>query len=233
MSPARWLTVCVVSAALAGCQLAEQLVPTEEPTAGSGSTAPVADTAPSPADILGRLDAAALNGSGAVRILNSGVLEVGDTGAPLTLTVFTEYHCRYCYQFQAEMFPNLREEFIDTGRLKVRFIIRPLAKYPNGIPARQALLCAARQNRGWEMHLGLTGQSDRSSAASLAAIIGLDAETFTACQAGDELAGWLERQDAVTEELGVDLLPTFFLNGEKQTGLPSYPDLRGWIAANE
>jgi protein-disulfide isomerase len=182
---------------------------------------------------LERLSAEPMSGSGIVRFLQSGILEVGIADAPHTLTVFTDYHCRYCYEFQALYMPKIRERYIVPGHLKVRFVIQPLTKYQHSLATRQALLCAGAQGKGISMHEFLTGTSNRSPATIAAALdsLGIESNVFGSCLTSDVIEQQSTLQTEVMQTLGITLVPTFILDNEVTTGLPLYPDLAGWIDA--
>jgi protein-disulfide isomerase len=84
--------------------------------------------------------------------LDAREYSLGRSDAPLTLLEFTDYQCPYCRKFQAETWPLLKKNYIDTGKL--RFIVRdlPLSFHSSARPAAEAAHCAAEQGKFWEMH---------------------------------------------------------------------------------
>src|SRR5579871_6260497 len=56
--------------------------------------------------------------------LEPGELALGRDDAPLTMVEFTDYQCPYCRRFQAEVWPRLKRDYIDTGKL--RYLARDL-----------------------------------------------------------------------------------------------------------
>ena len=71
-----------------------------------------------------------------VSVKDSPVL--GSADAPVTVVEFTDYQCTYCLRFIKQTFPKLKEQFIDTG--KVRWVVRdmPLGFHKNARKAAQA-----------------------------------------------------------------------------------------------
>ena len=63
----------------------------------------------------------------------------GNPYAPINITVFEEPSCSACAEFTSEVFPLLKEQYIDTG--KVSFTLIPVCFIRGSKPAAQALLC--------------------------------------------------------------------------------------------
>ena len=58
---------------------------------------------------------------------------MGKASAPVTVIEYVSLTCPHCAQFQKELFPRMKKEFIDTG--KVRYIVR---EFPIGRTAGTA-----------------------------------------------------------------------------------------------
>src|SRR3989339_758016 len=142
-------------------------------------------------------------GALAERFLSTGVLEIGNPQAPLTLLMFTEHHCSYCRQVLLELFPRLKTDALDLGSVKVQIAMHDtLFRNPN--KSKEAIL-------------------------SYAVDLKLDTALLRDCMKSARTTAMLEDQQVWAQSLGIDVVPTFFLNGEKFIGLPYYPDLRGRI----
>ena len=79
---------------------------------------------------------------------------LGSAKAPVTLVEFTDYQCPYCSRFHTTTFPQLKKNFIDTG--KVRFISRdlPLHFHKNAFRAARASRCAGTVRGRWAWRSG-------------------------------------------------------------------------------
>lgn len=165
------------------------------------------------------------------RLLSTGVLDFGERDAPLTLLVFTEHHCSYCKEFNSEHLTRLTSDFVDVGSLRVQLASFPLKKYPQSEPAAKAVLCAAEQNKGLAMSNMLFERvyKDPGSAKNYAKELEMNTEIFTECMESEEATATVAHHKEWAQSLGVQYVPTFFLNGEKFVGLPYYADLRGRI----
>lgn len=138
-----------------------------------------------------------------------------------------------------DMLPRLHSDFVTTGDLRVQLVIVPLKKYPNSMLESSALLCATAMEKGQAMHDAIRTAKlrDRKSLITLAKKIALQTAQFTKCLDAKETKNLLADQQAFINDHAVTLIPTFMLGGstplttgeETRVGLPSYPDLRGWI----
>src|ERR1700722_18713922 len=69
----------------------------------------------------------------AISINTKGQPTIGYPKAKVQVVVFKEPKCVNCKQFNDEIFPKLKEEFIDTN--KIRYTIVPVSFLPGSMPA--------------------------------------------------------------------------------------------------
>ena len=69
----------------------------------------------------------------------------------MTIVEYTDYQCPFCQRFHVAAFPELKRNYIDTG--KVRFFSKdlPLDFHANAMRAAQAGRCAGEQGKFWEL----------------------------------------------------------------------------------
>ena len=139
-------------------------------------------------------------------VLTGGLLQTGSASAPLTLIVFTNASCTYCREFQDSFVPRLSADFVAAGKLRIVTLHFPLQKYRESNDTASLAICTA-------LHPDFT------------------AVKLKDCLKSAAVKTMLTGQKIIADALGVKVLPTFFLNGEKMTGLPAYADLRGAIEA--
>ncbi len=216
------------------------------PTSAGASSSPATSSTPSippsteaplePGDVPASAAAVASSSAGPdyaleERLTENGQLEIGKADAPLMLTLFTNISCAYCKQFAEEQLPKLLASFVRNGELLLRIQLVPLQKYPTSRAEAAALICAANARKGSAMHQSLFTLAVRSDAALLktATDIGIDKTAFETCRASPQVTAFLEAQARAATASGVTLVPTFFLGNDRITGLPDYPDLRGFI----
>jgi len=64
---------------------------------------------------------------------------IGFTKAKVNVVVFEEPKCVNCKEFTLEIFPKIKERYLDTG--KITFTVIPVSFLPNSMPAAIALYC--------------------------------------------------------------------------------------------
>ena len=143
----------------------------------------------------------------------------GDPNAPVTMIEFSDFRCGYCGLFAAETLPQLRQEYIDTG--KVLFAYKHLAVLgPDSVRAAEASECAAEQNKFWDFHnLVFTDQAanhtplTEDNLAELAGQVDLDAAAFSDCLTSGRYNDRVVLESQTVQSLGVRGTPGFVVNG--------------------
>lgn len=149
-------------------------------------------------------------------------LAVGDP--KVTVIEYTDFQCPYCGRFATETFPTIRQDYVDTG--KVRWVFRhfPIPGHANSQAAAEASECAADQGTFWEYKDLLFHNQSALSDADLKAYAsqsGLDSASFDACVDGGGKAAHVQEDFSGGIAIGVRGTPTFFINGEKVVGFKS------------
>ena len=79
---------------------------------------------------------------------------LGSPSAPVTLVEFADVQCPYCGEFSRDALPQVVQEYVRTGRVKIVF--QGLAFLgPDSQKAMRAVLAAGLQNRAWNVLEGL------------------------------------------------------------------------------
>jgi protein-disulfide isomerase len=165
----------------------------------------------------------------------------GNADAPLTVVEFTDYQCPYCRRFQAESWPALERNYVDTG--KVRFIVRdlPLKIHSSARAAAEAAHCAGEQGRFWRMHdllLGVHADLSPKGIDGYAHAAGLDLSRFHACVAAHKYSADIARNIAEADRLELNGTPSFIigrtvngvLTGERVSGALLYEDFNAGLS---
>ena len=108
-------------------------------------------------------------------------LSVGSAQAPFVLFLYGDLECPDSALFEAQLLPEVRRDFIDTGRIRLEARAMPLDTHPHAVQAEAAARCAGEQGRYWDMRrVLLANQSNLGTAAieGYATDLGLDANAF-------------------------------------------------------
>lgn len=151
---------------------------------------------------------------------------IGSDDAPLTIVEYASMTCSHCARFHIDVFPELKEKYIDTG--KVRFVLREFPLDKLAVAAFMLARCAGN-DRYYPMVGGLfetqktwavPGEDGMQKLALIAKQAGFSQESFDKCQADKELFDKIvEVRRRGNEEFGVDSTPSFFINGKRITGI--------------
>jgi len=150
---------------------------------------------------------------------------LGRDDSPVVIVEYTDYQCSFCNRFHTGTYPEIRKNFIDTG--KVRFIKRDLALdfHPNALKAAQAARCAGDQERFWEMHDVLSANPNSlgpEAYEKFARDLGLDAGTFKVCIESDKHLANIRESGKGAAGIGITGTPSFIVgtvNGDTLNGI--------------
>lgn len=85
--------------------------------------------------------------------VDNGVLPpLGNPNASVTIIEFSDFECPFCNRFFTETFPQIKKEYIDSGKAVLYYRHFPLQFHPNAVPFALAAECANEQGKFWEMH---------------------------------------------------------------------------------
>jgi protein-disulfide isomerase len=148
----------------------------------------------------------------------AGLPFLGKADAPLTLVMFTDYQCPFCTRFETQTLPELKKQYIDTGKL--RFVVRdlPLPFHPNAPKAAEAVYCGEEQGKYWELREKLVANTDKMDAKLLpdyARQAGLDVDKFSACLESGRYAEKVKASTAVAGSIGISGTPSFVVGRSK------------------
>jgi protein-disulfide isomerase len=150
---------------------------------------------------------------------------IGDPDAPVTIVEFSDFQCPFCERFYSQTYLSLKENYVDTGKVKIVFRDFPLSFHPEAEPAALAAECANEQGEFWAFHdLIFENQGSMSASAYLewAAEIGLDVGQFSECVDSQKYKSEVASDYNDGGRLGVTGTPGFFVNGELVTGAQPY-----------
>jgi protein-disulfide isomerase len=159
-------------------------------------------------------------------------MALGPANAAVTITEYASMTCPHCAAFSENVFPKIKSEYIDTG--KVRYVFR---EFPLDIKAAAGSMlarCIAKDDSGkYFTVIDMLFKQQRdwvtaNSAETLARIgkqAGLSQQAVEDCLKDqallDKIAG---DQKFASDVLKVNSTPTFFINGEMIKGETSFEE---------
>ncbi len=166
----------------------------------------------------------------AAKLLEAGPADrvLGKREAPITIVEYASLTCPHCRHFEVEVLPQIKQKWIDSG--KVKLILRDFPLDEPGLRAAMVARCAPPER--FHALIGTFFQTQeqwatapdyRAALEKLAKLGGVSSKDFAAC-VSDKAAEnrVIESRFVAAKQLGVDSTPTFFINGSKFTGNPTF-----------
>jgi len=152
---------------------------------------------------------------------------LGNPEAPITIVEYASLTCPHCAHFANDVLPEIKKEWIDTGKAKL-----VLRDFPLDEPALRAAMiarCAPPERYYAFADTFFAAQEKwvrsgdyREALARLAKLGGMGQAEFDTCINNTELENKIvEGRLRATQELEVSSTPTFFINGNKLAGAPT------------
>lgn len=163
----------------------------------------------------------------------------GPADAKVTVVEFANFLCTHCKDHSSDVLPQIKRDYIDTGKIRYAFRDLPFVGQDMVIRAGEAAACAAdanlyfpyqevlfRSNANWA---NLSGDALDAYFADLAGQVGMAPATFSDClKSGKKRDGVLADQKAA-EALGITGTPTFYVNGTQYIGARPYSEWKDLI----
>jgi protein-disulfide isomerase len=162
---------------------------------------------------------------------------LGEEDAPVTVIEYASATCPHCARFHTDTFPTIKEEYIDTG--KIRFVFREFPFDDLALAAFMLARCAPEERYFPLIDVLFEEQqtwtkNPREELLKIARMAGFTPEAFDKCLADEEVAkGIIAIRTTAGEQYGVNSTPTFFVNGEVIEGNQPIERFREAIAEAE
>jgi protein-disulfide isomerase len=164
---------------------------------------------------------------------------IGAADAKVVIDEFASFTCPHCAHFHEEVYPQLKADYIDTG--KVRLVYHEVYFDRYGLWAAMMARC------GGEMrYIGIVDtlydtQKDWAASDKPAEVVdnlkkigraaGMDDASLDACMKDETTAkALIDHYETSFKAAGIEGTPTFLINGEKHSNM-GYPDLKALIEA--
>lgn len=184
-------------------------------------------------------DAMAQGASDVAKPVSLPDMALGPRDASVTITEFASMTCPHCAAFNENVFPKIKSEYIDTG--KVRYVFR---EFPLDIKAAAGSMlarCIAKDDAGKYfavVDMLFRQQNDwvmKNTTETLTRIgkqAGLSQQAVETCLKDQALLDKMSAdQKFAADVLKVNSTPTFFINGEVVKGETSFEEFDKRIKA--
>ncbi len=168
---------------------------------------------------------------------------LGNPDAPLTIIEYADFQCPACGEFARTVEPQLIEEYVKTGKVKLVYHDFPFlddrSDEKESDNASEAAFCAQEQGQFWAYHDMVYSNQDGENNGAFSRdrliemarnVPGIDVDQFTSCIDGDEYEDDVQELYQATIDAGVQSTPTFVM-GDRQVSGTNYPALKQEIDA--
>ena len=167
-------------------------------------------------------EAASANSASAQGSLDDIVL--GDADAPVTVIEYASMTCPHCASFHAETLPKLKEQYIDTG--KVKFIMRAFPLDDLAAAAFMLARCADHDKYYAFIDMLFKKQKQWANAENPVAelrqitkVAGFTKQKFDRCLRDQRTLDYITRvREAGSQQYDINSTPTLIVNGQKLVG---------------
>ena len=146
---------------------------------------------------------------------------LGDKNAPVTFVEFVDYECPFCKRFFDETFPQIKKDYIDTGKIKLVMRDLPLSFHQNAHAESQAAECA-REQGGDEVYFKYHDEIFKRTTSNgtglaldqlsvIADDIGLNGSSLQECIDSEKYKDEVDKDLADAAAYGADGTPSFFI----------------------
>lgn len=149
---------------------------------------------------------------------------MGSSSAKVTVMEISDYHCPFCRRQAQQVFPQLVNEYVNTGKVQFVFVDYPIAQlHPEAARTHVAANCAGEQGKYWEMHTSLFNNPAARDDAALvgqAKGVGVDVNAFQSCLASGRHTAGIQASVARMEQLGISGTPMTVIGLTPAPGQP-------------
>ncbi|MCC6810740.1 MAG: thioredoxin domain-containing protein, partial [Deltaproteobacteria bacterium] len=166
---------------------------------------------------------------GELPIVDAGSPARGAADAPLTIVEFADFECPFCRRAEQPL-TELGAAY--EGRVRLVFKHFPMPFHPYAHAASRAAIAAHVQGRFWDYAARLFAEKralDDVLLITHAQALGLDVVLFRSDIASAGTQAQLDADVAEGKRLGVEGVPTFFINGRKVTGARTKEEFKAII----
>lgn len=165
---------------------------------------------------------------------------LGNPDAPVTIIEFSDFQCPFCRKFWRETLPQIKKDYLLTGKAKLVYRDFPLTQlHPGATPAAEGAECAKEQGGFWEMHDAIFEEQEQQGQGTIqftaddvkkwAAKIGLNTSKFNQCLDSGKYKQEVDKDIADGSAAGVTGTPAVFVNGRLIVGAQPFAAFKAVI----
>lgn len=165
---------------------------------------------------------------------------LGNKDAKVTVIEFSDFQCPFCKSLFDEALPQIKKEYVDTGKIKFAYRHYPLTSiHPNAQKSAEASECANEQGAFWDYHdILFTNQAEWEALDSANAqekfveyanTLGLDGTSLGECVSIGKMADKVKEDADAGNVAGVNGTPATFVNGILISGAVPFEDFKAEI----
>jgi protein-disulfide isomerase len=151
----------------------------------------------------------------------NGMPTEGNSAAKAVMIEFTDFECPDSGIYARTIYPEIRANYIDTGKIRYFYEDSPQPMYPHARPAAAAARCAGDQGKFWEMYDSLfANQSalDEPDFSDRAKSLRLNVKKFNDCLDSDKYDSTVRQGASLGKSVGVQQAPTFYFGTLRSDG---------------
>ena len=164
---------------------------------------------------------------------------MGSDTATVWVIGISDFQCPFCRVWHDRTFAQLRQEFVDNGRVRFAYVNMPLRMHQHAREAANYAMCAGAQGRFFEYAEQVFATQDRWSEMpsptavfdSLAAPAGVDAAQLSQCVADGVMEPLVSADYERAVQTGVRSTPSFIIGNQRLEGVQPVETLRAAIEA--
>lgn len=154
---------------------------------------------------------------------------LGDKNAKVTLIEFSDYECPFCKRHFEQVYPSIKKDYIDTGKVKLVYRDYPLPFHDPMATFEASAANCAREQGGDSAYFkfhdeiftktksngnGLT----KDQIYQIASDLGLNQASLKACADSEKYADEIKKDVTDGSSVGVSGTPSFFIGKSDQSG---------------
>lgn len=160
--------------------------------------------------------------------LDASKFILGDPNTIQSIVAYYDFECVYCSDFVKDVLPQLVQEYVDTGKVKIIFKNYPLTNHTAASVAHNAAMCSSVKGDFWDFHeilfskqkewAGKPEQEVKTLMKSYFQSTGVKDSNYDACVDSNQYGTYVENDKNEGRSQGVTGAPTFIIGDKTLVG---------------